>query len=62
MVADLLQVIGLMLLIIGLYHLFRAGGFINKNNPVYKNFLRIGKILTPIGVILLVIGIMLPYV
>ena len=62
MVTDLLQIVGLTLLIMGLYFLFRAGGFISKNNPVYKNFLRIGKILTPIGAILLVIGLILSYV
>jgi energy-converting hydrogenase Eha subunit C len=61
-ITDLLQVIGFSLLFIGVFQLFAAKGFLNKEHPFAKGYLRIGVILTPIGAIILVLGIILSYI
>ena len=61
-ITDWLQVIGFVLLISGVYNLVRATGFLNRENPFFKFYIKVGVILTPIGGIIFVMGLIFSFI
>jgi hypothetical protein len=59
MITGLFQVVGLMLLVIGLLLPLRAMGLVNRNSPLFEYRIRIGGILVFLGGVILILSIVL---